>query len=84
MGVAELGRSDRERAVESHHKLPLYGGNRLDGLGLAVLTQHPLEQPKDADHRHHQGYLRIQHRNKVAGLRAIGEHLIPPRGVGHR
>jgi hypothetical protein len=54
MGVAELGRSDRERAVEIHHKRSLHGGNRLDGLGLAVLTQNPLEHLKDADHRHYQ------------------------------
>ncbi len=47
MGVAELGRSDRERVVEIHHKPPLHGGNSLNGLGLAVLTQHPLEHLKN-------------------------------------
>jgi len=40
MGVAELGRSDRERAVEIHHVPSLHGGNRLDGLGFAMLKKH--------------------------------------------
>ena len=55
MGVAELGRSDREHAVEIHHKPSLHGGNRLDGLRLTALTQDPLEHLKNADYRHRQG-----------------------------
>lgn len=77
-------------AVEIDHQSALHDCSSLNGLGLAVFAQHPLEHLEDADGRHHQVLLNFQRGQKTVCEGPIGEQLNPSGRVqqlsllGHR
>ena len=80
-GMAELGCCHGQPEVEIHHLSALHRGGGLNGLGLSVFPQHPLDHSKDADRRHHKSAFIDHQGQELFGPRAIGEHLNPARGI---